>query len=38
MSARRLACVLAVGATATALCLSVLARWQRGGTLPERLI
>lgn len=38
MSARRLACVLAVGATTTALCLSVLARWQRGGTLPERLI
>ncbi|MCW3540510.1 hypothetical protein [Burkholderia cenocepacia] len=38
MSARRWAFVLAVGATATALCLSVLAGWQRGGTLPERLI
>lgn len=29
---------LAVVATATALCLSVLAGWQRGGTLPERLV
>ncbi|MBO2953942.1 hypothetical protein J6350_11375 [Burkholderia pseudomallei] len=38
MSTRRSAFVLAVGATATALCLSVLAGWQRGGTLPERLI
>ncbi|MDI3301109.1 hypothetical protein ACRS8P_19620 [Burkholderia cenocepacia] len=38
MSARRWAFVLAVCATATALCLSVLAGWQRGGTLPERLI
>ncbi|CAB5278956.1 hypothetical protein IST455A_00125 [Burkholderia multivorans] len=38
MSARRWAFVLAVGATTTALCLSVLAGWQRGGTLPERLI
>ncbi|HEJ2440921.1 TPA: hypothetical protein SLZ45_002432 [Burkholderia multivorans] len=38
MSARRWAVVLAVGATTTALCLSVLAGWQRGGTLPERLI
>lgn len=35
---RRSAFVLAVGATATALCLSVLAGWQRGGTLPERLV
>ncbi|MBR8165460.1 hypothetical protein KDW98_30440 [Burkholderia vietnamiensis] len=38
MSTRRSAFVLAVCATATALCLSVLAGWQRGGTLPERLI
>lgn len=38
MSTRRSAFVLAVSATATALCLSVLAGWQRGGTLPERLI
>ncbi|MCA8245557.1 hypothetical protein LGN12_00090 [Burkholderia multivorans] len=38
MSARSWAFVLAVGSTATALCLSVLAGWQRGGTLPERLI
>ncbi|MBR8215566.1 hypothetical protein [Burkholderia vietnamiensis] len=38
MSTRRSAFVLAVGATTTALCLSVLAGWQRGGTLPERLI
>ncbi|MBU9341702.1 hypothetical protein FOC27_10265 [Burkholderia multivorans] len=38
MSTRRSAFILAVGATATALCLSVLAGWQRGGTLPERLI
>ncbi|PAJ85841.1 hypothetical protein [Burkholderia ubonensis] len=38
MSARRSAFALAVSATSTALCLSVLAGWQRGGTLPERLI
>ncbi|MFV8598098.1 hypothetical protein [Ralstonia pseudosolanacearum] len=30
--------VLAVGATSTAICLSVLAGWQRGGSLPERLV
>ncbi|MCO5399745.1 hypothetical protein [Ralstonia soli] len=30
--------VLAVGATGTAVCLSVLAAWQRGGSLPERLV
>ncbi|NKF90770.1 hypothetical protein GO286_02996 [Ralstonia solanacearum] len=30
--------VLAVGATGTAICLSVLAGWQRGGSLPERLV
>lgn len=34
----RLAFVLAVGATATALSLSVLAGWQRGGSLPERVV
>jgi hypothetical protein len=38
MSARHWAFVLAVSATTTALCLSVLAGWQRGGTLSERLI
>ncbi|WP_144160637.1 hypothetical protein [Paraburkholderia sp. BCC1885] len=32
----RWALSLAVGATGTALCLSVLAGWQRGGTLAER--
>lgn len=35
---RRWAFVLAVGATGTALCLSVLAGWQRGGSLAERLV
>jgi hypothetical protein len=30
--------VLAADATATALSLSVLAAWQRGGTLPERVV
>ncbi|WP_028211985.1 hypothetical protein [Paraburkholderia mimosarum] len=34
----RWAFTLAVVATGTALCLSVLAGWQRGGTLPERLV
>jgi hypothetical protein len=34
----RLASVLAVGATSTALSLSVLAGWQRGGSLPERVV
>lgn len=38
MSSRRLAVALAIGATSTALCLSVLAGWQRGGSLPERLV
>ncbi|BBA42634.1 MULTISPECIES: hypothetical protein [Burkholderia] len=38
MSTRRWAFVLAIGATCTALCLSVLAGWQRGGSLPERLV
>lgn len=37
-SAPRWTVSLAVVATATALCLSVLAGWQRGGTLPERLV
>lgn len=35
----RLSCwVLSIAATATATCLSVLAGWQRGGSLPERLV
>lgn len=38
MNTRRWAVVLAIGATTTALCLSVLAGWQRGGSLPERLV
>ncbi|MBU9550488.1 hypothetical protein K6Y74_36960 [Burkholderia cenocepacia] len=38
MSTRRWAFALAITATATALCLSILAGWQRGGTLAERLI
>ncbi|HDR8993800.1 hypothetical protein [Burkholderia cepacia] len=37
-AASRSACVLAFSATATALCLSLLAGWQRGGTWPERLM
>lgn len=37
-AASRLATVLAVSATTTALCLSVLAGWQRGGTWPERVV
>jgi hypothetical protein len=42
MSASRsvlpIAFMLAVGTTGTAVCLSVLAGWQRGGSLPERLV
>ncbi|ARL99142.1 hypothetical protein JAO05_28240 [Burkholderia pseudomallei] len=38
MSVRRWALMLAVMATTTALSLSILAGWQRGGTLQERLI
>jgi hypothetical protein len=38
MSMRRWAFVLATGATSTALCLSVLAGWQRGGSIPERVV
>ncbi|MGU7776302.1 hypothetical protein ACV229_39885 [Burkholderia sp. MR1-5-21] len=34
----RWAFVLAVGATGTALSLSILAGWQRGGSLPERAV
>ncbi|SAL15508.1 hypothetical protein AWB69_00735 [Caballeronia udeis] len=34
----RLTFALAAAATATAICLSVLAGWQRGGELPERLV
>lgn len=36
--APRWSIALAAVATATALCLSVLAGWQRGGTLSERLV
>lgn len=35
---QRGALVLALGATGTALCLSTLAGWQRGGPLVERLV
>lgn len=38
MNARRCALALAIGATATALCLSILAGWQRGGSLAERAV
>ncbi|KVK80991.1 hypothetical protein WJ47_11970 [Burkholderia ubonensis] len=38
MSGRRWTLALAITATATALSLSVLAGWQRGGTLAERFI
>ena len=38
MSTRCWTVALATAATATALCLSVLAGWQRGGTLPERTV
>ncbi|MDR8027938.1 hypothetical protein KPA93_32455 [Burkholderia cenocepacia] len=38
MSMRHGAFILAIGATSTALCLSMLAGWQRGGSLPERLV
>ncbi|MCA8133559.1 hypothetical protein [Burkholderia cepacia] len=38
MSVRRWVFALAALATVTALGLSILAGWQRGGTLPERLI
>ncbi|WP_322026388.1 hypothetical protein [Burkholderia sp. BCC1977] len=38
MSVRRWVFPLAALATTTALSLSILAGWQRGGTLPERLI
>jgi hypothetical protein len=34
----RWALALAAGATGTALCLSVIAGWQRGGSLPERVV
>ncbi|CAG4897050.1 hypothetical protein [Paraburkholderia gardini] len=35
---RRVALILAVVATGTAICMSVLAGWQRGGWLLERLV
>lgn len=34
----RMTFVLAVATTGTAICMSVLAGWQRGGELPERLV
>lgn len=37
-SMNRWTSMLAAGATGTALCLSVLAGWQRGGTVAERLV
>ncbi|MDR8050734.1 hypothetical protein [Burkholderia cenocepacia] len=38
MSAQRWAFVLATAATATALSLSILAGWQRGGALAQRVV
>ena len=38
MTAQRRALALAVAATGTAVTLSILSGWQRGGTLPERLV
>ncbi|OHU98948.1 hypothetical protein BLA34_18365 [Ralstonia solanacearum] len=35
---RPLCWVLSIAATGTAICLSVLAGWQRGGTMAERLV
>ena len=35
---RRLSWVLSIAATGTAICVSVLAGWQRGGSLAERLV
>ncbi len=35
---RSLCWVLSIAATGTAICLSVLAGWQRGGSLAERLV
>ncbi|RDU94939.1 hypothetical protein [Trinickia dinghuensis] len=38
MTTQRWALALAVAATGTAVTLSILSGWQRGGTLPERLV
>src|SRR5258706_15974011 len=38
MTGLRPAWLLAVTATGTAVCLSLLAGWQRGGTLSERVV
>lgn len=38
MTMRHGALVLATVATLTALCLSTLAAWQRGGSMPERVV
>jgi hypothetical protein len=37
MTRRRIAFAMATAATGTGVFLSMLAGWQRGGTLPERL-
>lgn len=38
MTTQRWAFALAVAATSTAVTLSILSGWQRGGTLPERVV
>lgn len=38
MMRARIALLLAIAATSTAVCMSVLAGWQRGGWLSERLV
>lgn len=38
MTNRRWAFALAIAATGTAITLSVLSGWQRGGSIPERLV
>ncbi|MGG2042594.1 hypothetical protein [Burkholderia gladioli] len=38
MTTQRWALAVAVAATGTAVTLSILSGWQRGGTLPERLV
>ena len=38
MTTRRWAFALAIAATGTAITLSVLSGWQRGGSIPERLV
>lgn len=38
MTTRRWAFALAIAATGTAITLSILSGWQRGGSIPERLV